>query len=305
MKRTLKQRILVALAATVVAAACGSLAGFLLGRAVALRLADSRLRRFATGIVGGGDVSSAEARGVLGAMRASPHPFCSDADIFYFRSQVFKSEFLKDAGRIRDGKVVCSTALGRLEQPFELPEPEFSQPDGSRVYGNLAPFQIRKRSVVSLRLGDAYVIFDAHDQQEAGPFAEGYTITVVDGSGRPFAWSEGVLSQTVDETSTRNGQGRRGNSLYATRCSAHYFNCVTAYISIPGALRADHGQLLAYIALGGVTGALFGFVFSLLHRRSRNMEQQLRRAIRKDKLRVVYQPIVDLEDRRIVGAEGL
>jgi len=75
---------------------------------------------------------------VLGAMRASPYPFCSNADIFYLRSQIFKEEVLSDVGRIRDGKIVCTATLGRLEQPFELPEPEFSQPDGSRVYGNLA-----------------------------------------------------------------------------------------------------------------------------------------------------------------------
>ena len=33
------------------------------------------------------------------------------------------------------------------------------------------------------------------------------------------------------------------------------------------------------------------------------MDQQLRRAIRKDKLRVAYQPIVALATERIVGAE--
>ena len=59
------------------------------------------------------------------------------------------------------------------------------------------------------------------------------------------------------------------------------------------------------MALGGLVGAPFGFLFSLAYRRSRSMEQQLRRAIAKDRLRMVYQPIVDLASKRIVGAESL
>jgi sensor c-di-GMP phosphodiesterase-like protein len=68
---------------------------------------------------------------------------------------------------------------------------------------------------------------------------------------------------------------------------------------------ADRTQLRFCMALGGMTGALFGFVISLIYRHSRSMEQQLRRAIRRDQLRLVYQPIVDLASRRIVGAEAL
>ncbi len=84
-----------------------------------------------------------------------------------------------------------------------------------------------------------------------------------------------------------------------------YFNCVTDYISIMDALRIGHRALAACIDLGGIVGSVFGFLLSLLYRRSRGIDQQLRRAIAANKLRLVYQPIVNLADRRIVGAEAL
>jgi sensor c-di-GMP phosphodiesterase-like protein len=80
---------------------------------------------------------------------------------------------------------------------------------------------------------------------------------------------------------------------------------VTTFITIPEALQADRTLLWFCMALGGLTGALFGFVLSIFLGRTRSMEPQLRRAICQDKLRVEYQQIVHLTSGRIVGAEAL
>jgi sensor c-di-GMP phosphodiesterase-like protein len=80
---------------------------------------------------------------------------------------------------------------------------------------------------------------------------------------------------------------------------------VLTLISIPDVLLAKRNLFPVYVTIGGLTGCLLGFLVSLLYQRSRGMAQQLRRAIRKDKLRLVYQPIVDLATGRIVGAEAL
>jgi sensor c-di-GMP phosphodiesterase-like protein len=70
-------------------------------------------------------------------------------------------------------------------------------------------------------------------------------------------------------------------------------------------MAGDHVHRTLGAALGGLIGALAGLFSSLIYRRNRSIEHQLRRAIAKDKVRLAYQPIVDLATRRIIGAEAL
>jgi len=140
MKHTLKQRVMMTLAATAIAAAVGSAAGYLIGRASALKVAEARLTRDATYFVMQGDDFSDESRTLLATLNASPYPFCSDEEIAYFRKLIFRSKYLRDAGRMRGGRLACSATMSRAELPIEQFKPDLAQPDGTLLFGNLAPF---------------------------------------------------------------------------------------------------------------------------------------------------------------------
>ena len=114
--RTVFQRTVVTMFSTIVLAALGTLSGYLLGRAIAIRQAESRLDQYANRVLADAATSSAESRAVLSRMNTSPYPACSDSEIAFFRQARLPVAYLKAGGRIRNGRIECSTTLGRTDQ---------------------------------------------------------------------------------------------------------------------------------------------------------------------------------------------
>ncbi len=112
-------------AGVLVSVALGAPIGLLIGHRITLRLVNSRLTQYASSILIAGEASSSDARSVLALMNSSPYPVCSHSESDYFRQILLRSEYIKEAGRIQDGKIVCSTTLGGLQQPFALPKANF------------------------------------------------------------------------------------------------------------------------------------------------------------------------------------
>jgi sensor c-di-GMP phosphodiesterase-like protein len=309
MKRTLKIRALVALTATIVSAACGLLLGYWIGRTIILRQTAGKLSHEAARAISEGDMYARDVHGALDAMYVSGYAYCSKQDMELLSHLLYTSQFLKEIGRIRDNKIVCSTTLGRLSRSsIELPRPDAIGTDGVKAYRNIPLFRLSNIGVVALRADDSYVVMYPYFDGLREPSAINKKITTVSEAEReqplPMA---GVAVQPSWQQLTTNSDLRIGEILFSTRCSSLYINhiCTTAYLPVSEALQANRSELKAFIVLGGLIGAVIGFMLSLFYRRSRSMEQQLRRAIRKDKLRVEYQQIVSLASGRIVGAEAL
>jgi sensor c-di-GMP phosphodiesterase-like protein len=300
------QRAALSLAAAVIAAGCGLIAGYLLGRAIVLKQVEGGLQQLAARVRSDTETASAESRAVLATLNASPYPYCSAQEIAWLRTLVFQSEYLKDAGRMRDGKIDCSVTLGSLQQPLGQFKPDFSRQDGTRVYLNPAPFRIGAQTVIAVQLEDSYIVYNPYSISSPESAPTHLTFTEVDDSSGQTVRLLGETPQVPASILATDGQARVEGSLYATRCATqHLTACVTAYVSIPDALRANSGEFRAYIVLGGISGAIFGLVCFFIYSRNKGIEGQLRRAVRWDEFKVLYQPIVELATGRFVGAEAL
>jgi sensor c-di-GMP phosphodiesterase-like protein len=299
------KRAAVSIAATLIAAACGMVVGYVLGRALVLQHQENKLDQYAIRIRKEGETSTAESRALLATLNASPYPYCSDAEIAWMRKLIFQSEYLKDGGHMRDGRLDCSATLGRYSDSGTQFKPEFSRQDGTRVYLNLSPLLVGDHTVVSVQRDNSFIVYSPYNLKDLGSASMHFTVSEVDIPSGHTGRLVGESTHAPAPILTKEGTVREEDTIYVTRCSALYTSCMTTFISVPEALRANRGEFRAYIALMGLCGGLWGFAFSLVYRRHQSMERQLRRAIQNDQLGVVYQPIVDLTNRRIVGAEAL
>jgi sensor c-di-GMP phosphodiesterase-like protein len=300
-----QQRVLVTVSATVIAAACGTLAGYGVGRVLTLRHAEARLAEYATRVRAEGEGSSSEARKILTAFNQSQAAYCSDAEIAQFRKLIFQSEYLKDGGRMRQGRIDCSASLGRIVQPGAQFNPDLNEADGTKIYRNLPPFQIAGQTVITLGMGDSFVVYNPYNLKGLEAPSMHFTVSGRDTSSGQVGRLLGGETEAQAAILTTEGEFHEGSNLYATRCSIRHSACMTAYISVEKALEANRSEFRTFIALSGLAGALVGLVGSLVYRRNKGIEQQLRRAIRRDALLVVYQPIVELAGQSTVGAEAL
>jgi sensor c-di-GMP phosphodiesterase-like protein len=296
-----QQNVFAARAAVTLTAALGAATGLLLGFMLAIPLAENRLKAYMERVAVQDEASLTEARSLLETLRHSANPACSDTDLSNFRDLVFGSDYLKDAGRIRGGKIECSATAGRAARPIGEFRAGKTQADGSVIYSNLASARDQNLRRTGIQRGNVFVIFASHLPELGGRLPIRLAIEPYP-AGAP-ASSEASSDPSSDPASDE--VARRGGSIVAAHCSAIMSNCVIASMDVDDARRVESTIIAATTVAGGIAGIFLGIALCGMHRRSLTLHRQLKHALQNDQLHLAYQPIVNLADGKIVGAEAL
>jgi len=300
-----RHRRLSILALALLGTALGAPSGYWIGRATLLRTARNGLANYASELAGRADEYAAELHVIRNAFNPSPYPFCSHEEISTMQGLTFRSHQFKEVGRVHNGLLYCSAFLGRLDKPLDMPPITMTLPDGTSIYTNARLMIAAKAPGTILANSDVDVILSPSAFDYWSRPHEHFMVAAVN---RVTAQSARIAGESLDlDTATLLAQKDReaDGEFYSSRCATQSDVCVATAESISDILSGSQTLLLEYFALGGFGGFGLGLAIAQFCLRSLGLAQQLRRAIRKGAISLVYQPILELPSRCFVGVEAL
>ena len=281
-----------------------ALAGLAIGAGVAAKATERRLARYARSLLDYAEAYNAEINATLDRVNASPFPFCSDQDIALLRNLVFEGRLVKEIGRMRGNELYCTSVGGRLEHPVTATPANIVTPSGRSIWLHLPLLTVPGMYADITRSGEATFVAAQGSFSHLGQPPMIYTTALANRPARQVVPTAGEpLVLTSDEVLGEK-EILRGGVFYLARCSAQFAPCMVTGIPLREAWQSNESVIEGFFLLGSLTGVSLGLML-ILEPRKRSLPTQLRRALRRNLITVMYQPIVDVKTGRILGAEAL
>jgi len=290
----------------IAAGTAGMVTALLLGQVALVQIYDARLREYASSLLNYAVDVAQESRSTLETVRTSQLVVCSDEDLHNLRFLAFRTDHLRDVGRVEDGRIACTALWGRLPAPVPLPAYDRLQADGDRLWANVENIGAYGTKVDMVVRGSAIVFTSPIAFQRYEQPAEEMSALVLTRDAahvyRHFGDTAPLLGRSKAAAA---GWSSLAPQRIVSRCSGEVDICVIA--GVRGANILSHAllPLLAVGGLGALTGASLGWGWLMRRDAHLSLPRRIRRAVDEGRLRVVYQPVVRMRDRRMVGVEAL
>jgi sensor c-di-GMP phosphodiesterase-like protein len=288
----------------------GGLAGGLIALVAALMLlysaATSQLESYASEFLEQDERIAANVDQTLATANRSVAPACSDADLALLRNLLFQSPYLKDVGRVQGDFLMCSAVAGKLAQPIRSAAIAVTKYKGRDIYYNV-DLQVAKghrAEVVADGKSNVVISPDVFSDFSRPPML--FAGAFVDRQKREVLQLYGNSSTSMPLDLLLSDQiVRKDGILYYPQCSKTRPDCVLTALPMRSIWEPNYLLIGGFLVVGAAIGLAFASSAWTIHRRKRNLANQLRRGLKRRELWVVYQPIVNVLTTAITGCEAL
>ncbi len=224
---------------------------------------------------------------------------CDEAAVELLIDVVYRSPYIREAAIFDQNFVLTCTNFGRVSLPVYEDVLESLPATGTIITISDTEVRQNRSVIVNRRWGEgagANVLLDPREFVEIVPEALRDA-----GSWQRFS------------VSTPHGGMIAATGEHAEAALDHKAEAFSARYPISASVEASHHLVLseffllapAFALLGGLIGIFSSWVTLRGIARLQSLEAALRQAARRDQLMLHYQPVIDLESGRCIGAEAL
>ncbi len=271
----------------------GVIASLLIAQRIWLDANSVRAKSYAQSILEHAETVANSVTQALITLNNADNIACSTDDLERMRSTVFEQPFIRDAGRIVDGTIICTALWGDLPVPFTVKEKGRVTKNHVTLWGSARSYSSPNSTMDISSKGNFFVAtstaaFAAYNQTRASLSAN---ITSPDAR---------VIMRTFGDQEIINLE----NSPIRL-CSSRFDFCINAAVQ-NSIFSSERAKILAATTLAGTCfGILLWYSITQLIKSQNSMASRLKKAILTNSIDLHYQPIVFADSGSISGCEAL
>lgn len=287
----------------------GAIAGVIVmlaaAQVVQTRVDDFRLRLFVRDIMGYMNDASISRRNALFQAPQNTDVPCTDDDILGLRRVAMRSPYFHDIGRVHDAKLLCTAMVGRLDKNPTLPPPDHETRNGVKLWHTITGVITPGVQVDAVGWGDIVVFSSPVLPPRLGTPDRGFASIASTDDKRFQFWRAGLFD---DQRQVELGVTSRwfdiGPVRHYSTCSNAVDVCASAVYTSSSILHNPIGLAMAF-GLGAALGGAVGLSWRSRKRYRMSVDWVTQHAAETGGITVVYQPLVRLRDRKMIGVEAL
>ena len=276
----------------------------LAAQTIAWRLSEARVETFSATVLERSVYLLQQAQSIAQENAHEPAaPPCSAADINHLRSLLWNYQLIKDIGRVNNDALTCSVLWGRLDSPLSLRQ----EGEQAKHIAGAAFLQLPVANGVeatALRRRDLIIFLSpfAFRRFESEPETAWFSALAVNKSGDERYFTVGRNTEELQQAI--NGKSR-WDYIVRKRCSPQFDLCAVAGARATGFFNESAVIIGFVFFIALLTGTLVSLCWHFWRSKKTSLPARLQRALAQEKLRVVYQPICEIQSARLTGVEAL